>query len=562
MDTSVMNGSEGAGGTGAGGTGTGTATAADGGEVRFERCSNARVVERRDDGSPWLIRSAAPDDLTDADEARLRGLGVSTIVDLREPGEGHPRHFRGITTVPVPIYRLEGGAPRTGTLEGIYAFMLRHRGADLARAVGAIADAPGAALVHCSIGKDRTGLVVALARLAAGSAQQGIIDDYALSGGRLGDAIRRRTLEEVDQDAPGEPEHSDTLRMRLDSPVSMMASICDQLQGPQGAVRYLLRNGLMQTQLAALRGKCASAGRLTILHLSDLHAEQPPARLFGHIDSLDAVAMVPDYLRSLAVRPDAIVVTGDLIHHDVRAYRRVCEALQRLSDDLGAPLCVVPGNHDDVDAAADALGRYTTAAVAPQSFGVRGYTLHLLDSSEGYIAPEALAGLRKSLHAPCAGDGADQDGAGLSGRDSASGNCGGPSILVMHHSPVGSLMPSLRHIALHNADALADAISGADVRLILAGHFHHAMQGVFHGVPVCVAPSMAYEQRMDAGTGLVEGRSGAAFSIEELGPEGLRVTTVPMSLADDTLFSVPAGTSTHPGHQHHSRPSVELAAAR
>ena len=90
MDTCVMNGSE-----GAGGTGTGTATAADGGEVRFERCSNARVVERRDDGSPWLIRSAAPDDLTDADEARLRGLGVSTIVDLREPGEG-PGSPRGL----------------------------------------------------------------------------------------------------------------------------------------------------------------------------------------------------------------------------------------------------------------------------------------------------------------------------------------------------------------------------------------------------------------------------------------------------------------------------------
>ena len=60
----------------------------------------------------------------------------------------------------------------------------------------AIADAPdGGVIVHCNVGKDRTGVVVALLLGLAGVPTETIVDDYAVSAGYLGHvrgAARRR----------------------------------------------------------------------------------------------------------------------------------------------------------------------------------------------------------------------------------------------------------------------------------------------------------------------------------------------------------------------------------
>ena len=64
-------------------------------------------VRADDAASPWLVRSGAPDDLTARGAARLRAIGVTEIVDLREASERRPsRH--GIPAVAVPLY---GAAP-------------------------------------------------------------------------------------------------------------------------------------------------------------------------------------------------------------------------------------------------------------------------------------------------------------------------------------------------------------------------------------------------------------------------------------------------------------------
>ena len=51
--------------------------------------------------------------------------------------------------------------------------------------------APGAALVHCAAGKDRTGTLVALALSVADADRQAIIDDYAASSERVEGVIAR-----------------------------------------------------------------------------------------------------------------------------------------------------------------------------------------------------------------------------------------------------------------------------------------------------------------------------------------------------------------------------------
>jgi protein-tyrosine phosphatase len=50
------------------------------------------------------------------------------------------------------------------------------------RAFTAVAQADGTALVHCAGGKDRTGLVCALALRLAGVPAEAVADDWAISG--------------------------------------------------------------------------------------------------------------------------------------------------------------------------------------------------------------------------------------------------------------------------------------------------------------------------------------------------------------------------------------------
>ena len=67
---------------------------------------------------------------------------------------------------------------------GHYLGYLEDRPDQVVGAVRSIAHDQGAALVHCAAGKDRTGVVVALALTAAGVRPQAVVADYAATGER------------------------------------------------------------------------------------------------------------------------------------------------------------------------------------------------------------------------------------------------------------------------------------------------------------------------------------------------------------------------------------------
>jgi protein-tyrosine phosphatase len=63
-----------------------------------------------------------------------------------------------------------------------YLGYLQHRDEAVVGALRALADAgPGASLVHCAAGKDRTGVIVALALAVAGVPDEEIVADYAMT---------------------------------------------------------------------------------------------------------------------------------------------------------------------------------------------------------------------------------------------------------------------------------------------------------------------------------------------------------------------------------------------
>jgi len=75
---------------------------------------------------------------------------------------------------------------------GYYLGYLRDRPDNIVAALRAIAEQEdGAAIVHCAAGKDRTGVVIALAISVAGVERQAIIDDYAASADVLPQIVAR-----------------------------------------------------------------------------------------------------------------------------------------------------------------------------------------------------------------------------------------------------------------------------------------------------------------------------------------------------------------------------------
>jgi len=163
-----------------------------------------------------LLRGDNLQELSPADIAILvRDVGLTTVIGLRSTAElasegpapldaiGSVRHLhlpvlpeRGHATDMVEDVLLTRddadrsrfpGNPRAGH----YLGYLEDRPGQVVDALLAIADADGAALVHCAAGKDRTGVVVALALTAVGVRADAVIADYAATAERT-DAILER----------------------------------------------------------------------------------------------------------------------------------------------------------------------------------------------------------------------------------------------------------------------------------------------------------------------------------------------------------------------------------
>lgn len=153
----------------------------DGGETAF------RVVVRSDS-----VRT-----LTDAGWEALSAYGVERIVDLRwaeELAEDPPREL-GVEVVHVPLFeRVRTGAyadefdtlldetedPVDYYRESYLVALERFRSA-FGTAIASLTEPDGPVVVHCAGGKDRTGLVCALALRLAGVPADAVADDWALS---------------------------------------------------------------------------------------------------------------------------------------------------------------------------------------------------------------------------------------------------------------------------------------------------------------------------------------------------------------------------------------------
>ena len=136
-------------------------------------------------------------------------------------------------------------------VSGHYLGYLEDRPDSVVAALRAIAGTSGAALVHCAAGKDRTGVIVALALLAVGVERDAVVADYAATAERIG-AILARLRSSVTY-ATGVNQVSDEQHTPRASGMERFLAQVDSRYG--GVVSWLADRGFGEADIALLRHK-------------------------------------------------------------------------------------------------------------------------------------------------------------------------------------------------------------------------------------------------------------------------------------------------------------------
>jgi hypothetical protein len=138
-----------------------------------------------------------------------------------------------------------------------YMSYLHRRPDSVVGSLRAIARADGAVLVHCAAGKDRTGVVVAIALDAAGVDRDTIVDDYLATAERI-DAIMARLVRSPTYRAELEG-HDPQRHAPVPGTMERFLELVDDHFG--GSVTWLSAHGLSGPDLDRLRRRLAPGRR-------------------------------------------------------------------------------------------------------------------------------------------------------------------------------------------------------------------------------------------------------------------------------------------------------------
>lgn len=226
-----------------------------------------------------LIRSASLRHLTDADVRHLvADLGVRRVVDLRtdveveQDGPGPLHHQPDVVIHHLSLYPDKADRAETpagaqspsrklpwqgarfvsehGPVVAAYLRYLEQRPDSIVAALRAIAEPAGATVVHCAAGKDRTGVVVALALTVAGVAREVIAADYAHTQTQIAAIVGHLARSDLYGFEVGQPEKIPP------ASAAVMEAVLEAIDTELGGVLgWLARHGWTDTDTGRLRSK-------------------------------------------------------------------------------------------------------------------------------------------------------------------------------------------------------------------------------------------------------------------------------------------------------------------
>ena len=232
-----------------------------------------------------FARSDALHALTPTGVAQLAASTITTIVDFRMAEEraiAHDRlpHDRRIHDVHLPVAqgalshiyvdaaeeRVLGDHTRLGraatdgmahlpSLAEIYAEMLAGGATVFAQVAQKIADGENV-LIHCTAGKDRTGVCAALLLDAVSVDRTAIIEDYTLTQAHLGGEWLTH-MEKLVREL-GVPLTPALTEIMGGSPASAIESVLTWIDEHGGAAGYLRSGGLSDEAASALRARLSA----------------------------------------------------------------------------------------------------------------------------------------------------------------------------------------------------------------------------------------------------------------------------------------------------------------
>jgi protein-tyrosine phosphatase len=241
------------------------------GACNFRDIGGPRTADGRSVRQGMIFRSNHLSSVTARDQALLGRLGITAIYDLRTRLE-RERSPSAWSSPHVVTHCFSGGHKRRlidmalkypPTQAGALALMrqfYRDMPATMARAFGAMIHHMGGGaapcIIHCSAGKDRTGIAIAVLLAALGVSRADIIADYVRSASlpSLKEDMARAFAHARDAEQILDPYPDDALAVAMDASPAYIEEALNAIDEQfQSVVAYLDAQGVSEKALGDLR---------------------------------------------------------------------------------------------------------------------------------------------------------------------------------------------------------------------------------------------------------------------------------------------------------------------
>jgi protein-tyrosine phosphatase len=207
-----------------------------------------------------LYRSASFHDATDADIAKLDGMDLRFLVDLRRPEERAHEPSRWANESCRVIFN-EEGAGGTSLPPHLVALLQSHLTPEATRAymLSLYREIPydprlvrlfrdwfselgqgGAGVVHCAAGKDRTGIICALTLMTLGVDEEAVFADYEFTNQAVDIEKRMPKIQARMEERLARKLDPEALRPMLGVEIAYLRAALDEIAARSGSADYYL----------------------------------------------------------------------------------------------------------------------------------------------------------------------------------------------------------------------------------------------------------------------------------------------------------------------------------